>query len=132
MPIPCWFVESFAVSAVLVSILHGCFCFEVHGLKRSDFSWPSLIQQGWFNFVGSLFGWAALWCLVRRAWSVWGVSSSSGQATISDFGLGFVAFVGISGYLPYTTMGAVDAIRAFIAEALKRLLDLATKAKSED
>ena len=126
---PCWFVYTFGAVAVLVSILQGCFCFEIHGLKRKEFSRPALIQQVWFNFAGSLFGWAALWCLVRRAWYVWGASTSSGQATVSDFALGFVAFVGISGYLPYTTMGAVDAIRAFIVEALKRLLDLATKAK---
>jgi len=131
MHIPYWFVYSFGALALLVSVPHGCFCFEVHGLKRADFSWPALIQQGWFNFVGSLFGWAALWCLVRRGWYVWGVSSSSGQATVSDFVLGFVAFVGISGYLPYTTMGAVDALRAFVVEALNRLLNLAAKGPSE-
>jgi hypothetical protein len=56
-------------------------------------------------------------------------SSSSGHATVSDFALGFVAFVGVSGYLPYATMGAINALQAFIADALKRLLGLVIGAK---
>jgi hypothetical protein len=48
---------------------------------------------------------------------------------VSDFALGFVAFVGVSGYLPYATMGAVNALQTLVAEALKRALELVTGAK---
>jgi len=130
MPIPCWFVASFGVLALVVSGLLGVFCLEVHNMPdRERYSPSRRYHQWWFNFVGSLFGWAALWCLVRRVWGVWFFSSSSGQATVSDFALGFVAFVGVSGYLPYATMGAVNALQTLVAEALKRALELVTGAK---
>ena len=86
-------------------------------------------HQRWFNFTGSLFGWAALWCFVRSSWSVWRLSAPASHATSSDFALGFVAFVGISGWLPYATMGALDALRTLVEKALNRALELLTGAK---
>src|SRR5271165_5990718 len=82
MPIPYWFVASFWVPALAVSILLGVFCQSVHGVKFSTRA--VRIQQVWFNSIGAFIGWVALWCLVRRAWGVWRVASS-GQATWSDF-----------------------------------------------
>jgi hypothetical protein len=123
MPIPFWFVASFWGLALVVSILLGVYCREVHEIKSTELSGTRLVQQIWFNSIGALFGWAALWCLVRRAWhAAWLCSSSTGTATLSDFALGFVAFIGVSGYLPYATMGAVNYV-------LKRALELVTGAK---
>lgn len=130
MPIPCWFVVTFWVVAFVGSGLLGVYCREVHEIEKARLSGVRLAQQMWFNFIGALFGWAALWCLARHAWSAaWLRSSSTGTVTVSDFALGFVAFVGVSGYLPVTTMGAVYALRAFVVDVLKHLGGPLTGAK---
>jgi hypothetical protein len=130
MPIPGWVIATFWGSAVVVSGLLGYFCLEVHNVKvPEEYPRAARIHQRWFNFTGSLAGWVALWCLVRRAGGVSWFSSSSGQATGSDFALAFVAFVGVSGYLPYATMGAVKALETLVAEALKRARELLTGGK---
>jgi hypothetical protein len=121
MPIPCWLIASFWGLAVVVSGLLGIYCFEVHFVDEGKYPRAARIQQRWFNFLGSIFGWGALWCLVRRFWPVWSLSSSSGQPTFSDFGLAFVAFVGISGYLPYAVDGAIKVLHTIALEALKKL-----------
>ncbi len=130
MAIPCWFITSFGVLALISSSLLGFFCIEAHNIKVPE-GYPRAARnhQRWFNFTGSLAGWLALWCLVRRAAGVWWLSSSSGQASVSDFALGLVAFVGVSGSLPYATMGAIHALQALVGEALKRALELVTGAK---
>ena len=36
---------------------------EVHEIEKAKLSGVRLAQRIWFNFMGALFGWAALWCL---------------------------------------------------------------------
>jgi hypothetical protein len=119
MSIPCWLIALFWSLALVVSFLLGWFCLEVHNIRVPE-GYPRAARnhQRWFNFIGALVGWIALWCLVRRAWCVWWACSSLGQAGWSDFVLGFVAFVGISGYFPYATMTTVDAIGKRVAKLL--------------
>jgi hypothetical protein len=50
--------------------------------------------------------------------------SVNGQATVSDFVLGIVAFIGITGWLPYGVKGTLDGANAIAQEALKRALEL--------
>ena len=108
--------------AFVVSALLGLFCFQIHRVDRSDMTSVELAAQVWFNFVGALFGWAALWCLVRRAWAVWYVpASGSEKVTGWDFGLAVVAFIGISGYLPYATMGAVRRFWDVTRQAISKI-----------
>ena len=52
-------------------------------------------HERWFNFLGSLVGWLALWTLLYRLF----VRCVSVQAV--DLGLIIISFLGISGYLPY-------------------------------
>jgi hypothetical protein len=125
--IPYWFTVSFWSVAFVVSAFLGVFCFEIHRLGRDDFDRASKTQQVWFNFIGSVFGWVALRCLVRRAWGVnWLSAGASNAATIADFVLAFAAFIGICGYLPYTVMGIVDALRVLAQKALERAGELIT------
>ena len=125
--IPLWFTVAFWAVAIVVSIVLGIWCFEIHGLNRKAFSKAAAGQQIWFNSVGSVLGWIAVWCLARRAWTVgWLSAGSNGQATVSDFALAFVGFVGVSGYLPYATMGAIDALKVLTQKALERAIDLVT------
>jgi hypothetical protein len=128
MPIPWWGVASFWGVAVMVSFLLGRFCFEVHVITVPDkYPLAARMEQWWFNFIGALFGWAALWCLVLRIRSAWRLSPPSGRPTFLDLGLAFVAFVGISGYLPYAVKGVLDVLRDLALEALRKLTGLAGK-----
>jgi hypothetical protein len=40
-----------------------------------------------------------------------------------------MAFVGVSGYLPYATIGAVNALQSLVEKALNRAVELVTGAK---
>src|SRR5258706_864919 len=126
MTIPVWFEVAFWAVAVIVSAFLGWFCFEIHTLNRSSYKWPASVQQVWLNFVGAFVGWIALWFLVRQWWGVWRLPSApaiSVQMTISDFGLALTAFVGISGYLPFTVVGAIQTFVALIQRLVGRLTE---------
>ncbi len=88
-------------------------------------------QQRWLNFVGALIGWLVLWPLGLR---YWGCLSSGGCPTASVgwwevFG-GFVAFMGITGYIPHAVIGPIQAVigvlrilAEFLADWLKKRLE---------
>ena len=123
MTIPVWFEVAFWSLAVIVSGFLGRFCFEIHTLDRSAFKWPAKVQQVWLNSVGAFVGWIALWFLVRQWWGVWRLSFApavSVQMTVSDFGLALIAFIGISGYLPFTVVGAIQTFVALVHRVVAR------------
>jgi hypothetical protein len=125
MTIPAWFEVAFWSIAVIVSGFLGWFCFEIHGLNRSSYNRPASVQQVWLNFVGAFVGWIALWFLVRQWWGVWRLPSApavSVQMTVSDFALALTAFVGISGYLPFTVIGAIQTSVALIQRFVARVM----------
>ncbi|MGA7514619.1 MAG: hypothetical protein WBW46_17120 [Candidatus Sulfotelmatobacter sp.] len=111
--IPCWFISIFWTVAFLASIFHGVYCFEVHEIKdKAKYHTAALIQQWCFNFLGSLVGWIALWFLIRRSGGLSSfLSYSLAAAGWSDFALGLVAFVGVSGYLPFATIANIRNVR---------------------
>lgn len=75
------------------------------------------VHQWWFNFVGSIAGWFALWiCLTRNR-------ESTSQISASDVGLGFVAFVGITGHLPYAIAGILDGLHDVAKAGLDKLAE---------
>jgi hypothetical protein len=64
--------------------------------------WSKVVRahQRWLNFVGSLFGWAALGLL---GWNV-GIAIAQGhkwEVTVWELLLAAAAFLGITGHLPY-------------------------------
>ena len=133
MEVPGWFEIAFWSVAVVVSLFLGFFCFAIHGLDRKSYKLPAKIQQVWLNFVGALVGWMALWFLVRQWWGAWSLPSLYPEVPVhwtwADFGLALVAFVGISGYLPYAVIGAIQSsvalIRSLLQSALKWLFPAA-------
>ena len=127
MTIPVWFEAVFWLVAVIVSGFLGWFCFEIHGLDRSKYNRPALIQQVWLNFVGAFVGWIALWFLVHQWWGVWCRPSVSVQIAASDFGLSLTAFIGISGYLPFTVIGAIQNSVSAISTLIKNATEWMSK-----
>jgi hypothetical protein len=67
----------------------------------------------------------ALWFLARQWWGVWSLPSLSPDVPVhwtwADFGLALVAFVGISGYLPFTVIGAIQTFVALIQRFVGRM-----------
>jgi hypothetical protein len=75
--------------------------------KRKPFCWH--MHQMWLNFAGSLVGWLCLWFVGKQLV----------EKAPTDFGWGYallalVAFVGVTGYLPSTAVGIVQAIGTLI------------------
>ena len=122
MGMPVWFEVAFWSAACVVSGFLGWFCFEIHEMDRSCCKGARKVQQIWLNFLGGVVGWAALWLLLHQWWGLRRIPASSVQMTASDFGLALVAFVGISGYLPYAVIGAIQSSVALIRSLLQRAL----------
>lgn len=134
MTIPVWFEIVFLLVAVIASGFFGFYCFEIHNLGRSTFEWQEKIQQVWFNFIGAFAGWIALWILIRQWWGAWRLPTTPAvpvQMTLSDFGLALIAFVGMSGYLPFTVMGVIRTLVALVQKVVERLTDLLNPTKKD-
>jgi len=72
------------------------FAHDIHVWNRKGETRPKMklaywIHQGWFNFVGSLVGWLALFKLIDQG----GVEMDWG-----DMATALVAVLGITGHLP--------------------------------
>jgi len=95
---------------------------DTRGYRRGKIPWQRRWQQYWFNFIGSLSGWIAIWFVAQKLWA-----SNLGQWRLADFGLAVVGFIGITGYLPYTVIGVINAVWELAKKVLERAVDVATK-----
>jgi hypothetical protein len=97
------------VVAVIASGLLGWHALEIFSVPRVNE--PNLWQQRFLNFVGSMFGWLVLWPLTLRYLPC---VSSTGCPELHfgwwDVLACFVAFIGVTGYLPFTVIGAITAV----------------------
>jgi hypothetical protein len=105
----CLIEAAYWLVAVCVSALLGWNALAIFKVEKT--SEPMLWQQRFTNFVGALIGWLVLWPLAVR---YLGCVSSKGCPELLvgwwDVLGCFVAFIGITGYLPYTVIGAINAI----------------------
>jgi hypothetical protein len=107
----CIFAICFWAVALGFSVFYGVCCWTIHELdlepeladlterwKRpwkklwKDGTWAWKVHQGFLNFCGSMFGWGALWYLLR--------DYLSRCLRPLDFALAVIAFLGITGLLP--------------------------------
>jgi hypothetical protein len=110
MDLPFWLGPPFWVVAVLFSIFYGWKARDIFQVEREDESWAYLAHQAWFNFAGSLIGWSALWLeVIRILW--FAASGAKLEFEFTDLLLGIIAFVGVAGLLPTTTVGLIQGIR---------------------
>lgn len=112
-----------AVVGVAFACFYGakaCSIFEVDTSKK-PMSWR--IHQFWFNFLGCLSGWAALWMLLDR--HGWFLTGQPGEIGLSDGVLLATAFIGMTGHLPMSMMGVLGTL----GEAATKLIGLASKEK---
>lgn len=110
MVLPEWISYIFLAVGLLASLLYGWKACDAFDVSAKDKPWAWRVHQFWFNFAGSLFGWAAAWFVARKGWQCLAVSCPA-QLDWSDAGLIAIAFVGITGHLPYATAGVLQAIK---------------------
>jgi hypothetical protein len=82
-------------------------------------------QQRWFNFLGSLIGWFTAWILVRRYSAC--IHGATITPTASDLLIGFIAFVGVTGYLPFTVYGLISSVYRVGEKLTGMLMDMVPK-----
>jgi hypothetical protein len=107
--IPCWVRIAYGLVALTASGLYGWYAVEIflgvprpgELVHRKFLSWK--IHQGWFNFCGSIVGWICLWNLGLKFVPL-AVTDTYPSLTWADIGLAFVAFVGVTGYLPFAVV----------------------------
>lgn len=72
-----------------------------------------LFHQRWLNFLGSATGWLCLWFVAVKIWHhiLNGTDPAIGWPYAA---LALVAFVGVTGYLPFTVVKLINSIAALV------------------
>jgi hypothetical protein len=113
------FTLTYSVVALIASGLCGRFAFEM----LTSATWKAVpkaqrYHQFCFNFLGSLIGWSVALAMLRRFGDCW-LYQCSRDITAWDLIGGLIAFIGVSGYIPYATMLTVAGLRDLITNILK-------------
>lgn len=102
--------------ALVASTFFGLKTFEIWSIDATNMDWPTRFWQHWLNFLGSLVGWSAGWPLVERL-HVCAVYECGLQITLGAAMLFIVAFLGVTGYLPYAMVGLATHIGDVVRKA---------------
>lgn len=100
MVIPLWFNKIFIIAALLLSFFYAIWSFVIFKVKTNERKISWIIHQIWFNFFGSFVGWVALWLLIRNVWFCIERTYTI-EVTFGDAFLFLIAFIGVTGHLPY-------------------------------
>ena len=105
----------FVLIAAAGSLFYGLKACEIFGVSTEGKGWSWEVHQLWFNFIGSVAGWALLWTVGHRVHTL---VTGTGLAAVpfGDLILFLVAFVGVTGHLPYATMGVIQGLKDLVAK----------------
>ncbi len=119
MILPTWFNYTFIFISLISSLVYGLKAFDIFGPRLTEENkWTAWhLHQIWFNFTGSLLGWIALWFVIRKTWNCIELSCPA-QLDWSDATIIAIAFVGITGYLPFTLFSLLQSIKELASRAL--------------
>jgi hypothetical protein len=114
MTLPCWFNWTYGIVSLCFILFYGYNAFEVFSIKeiktnegvnisvkQMPLAWR--FHQFWFNVSGSAIGWSAGYYL---AWNLW----NHNELGILDVSIFLIFFIGITGHLPYATMGIIQGL----------------------
>lgn len=112
-----WFI------ALAASLCYGYWTPEIFQVKATG-KWPQppRVHQFWVNFLGSVVGWATLYYLLEMRLRVFDKVPNTAPGAI-DIALLLVAFLGVTGHLPYTLVGIASALDALVGRALGKFAD---------
>ena len=113
---PCYYVcpLAFTVIGLAFSFFYGWKAFDIFRIEGKDMPPALKFHQFWLNFLGSIVGWLMLWVALRRLGFV--IASPDHPLKVSDFILLLVAFIGVTGYLPFAILTSVQAIKELISK----------------
>ena len=113
----------FWIIALAASLCYGYWAPDIFQVKATG-KWPQppRLHQLWVNFFGSLMGWATLYYLLEMRLRVFDKVPNSAPGAI-DIALLLVAFLGVTGHLPYTFVGIASALDALVGRALVKFAD---------
>ncbi|MFN0315332.1 MAG: hypothetical protein ACKVQA_09875 [Burkholderiales bacterium] len=100
-----WYI--FASIALVFSIFYGWKACDIFDVWTQDKKLAWKIHQFWLNLAGSIVGWAALWAATGGT-----LLTVHPTLSITDAVLLLIAFVGITGYLPYAVVGLLQGLVA--------------------
>jgi hypothetical protein len=116
MNTPPWFAVAFWTLSLLGSAFYGWKAFEAFEVVTYKKKWGWWVHQVWFNFSGALVGWLATWVVVQDAWPCL-ASTCTASLNWSNGVLLGVAFVGVTGHLPFAVSGVLQAVRELAIKA---------------
>jgi len=100
----------FWLLALALSLFHGLAFASVFSMSTSGKGWAWKLHQFWLNFLGSLVGWIAFWFLFRSV-----IECAEGSCPFqfgwTDVGMFFLAFLGVTGYVPFTVIGLASGVK---------------------
>lgn len=112
----CW-SALFTIIAIGMSVFYGLRACEIFSVSTTDRKTSWRFHQFWLNFLGSGVGWVAAWAVLRAT-----VECASADCALSvspsAVSLFFLAFVGVTGYLPATIVGAIGGINELVSKLL--------------
>ncbi len=108
---------AFLVFSLLVSMFHGVVATNVFGVETTGKSKAWKLHQFWLNFLGSVVGFIALWFLFQAVLGC-AINSCSIQFGWPDVGLFLLAFLGVTGYVPFTVIGLASGINELAAKTI--------------
>ncbi len=120
----------FWLIALIISGLFGWYATDVWPQPKSQETDEKLRKrqetanrryQIWFNFTGSIVGWIVLWILICRHWDYILGRCATLNPGWSDLLMGFIAFIGITGHLPWTAAGIIYSLGDIVKKAAGKL-----------
>jgi len=95
----CWIEAAYWVVACAASLLYGIFAVDAlevseEDKKRISENRPLRWHQHWLNFLGSFVGWSLGYLVILHVFRTYDFRPV-------DFPLTFLAFIGMTGHLPY-------------------------------
>ena len=105
-----WFIIAFWILGLGMSLFHGLNAINIFNVPAPPKERVWKFHQFWFNFCGSVSGWIALCFLLHKI-----TLSLCAPATVSpqlaDVALFVLAFIGVTGYLPFSVLTGVQGVR---------------------
>ena len=96
--------------AIGFSLFYGLKAIDIFtDVDAKSLTGPRLFHQRWLNFLGSATGWVCLWFVVTKV-SHHLLNGSDPAIGWPYVALAMVAFVGITGYLPFTVVTLVNSV----------------------
>jgi hypothetical protein len=107
----------YGLVAVGMSLFYGFRACAIFGVSVDNHPRSWRFHQFWLNFLGSAVGWVAGWAVLRPTIECASLGCSLSLAP-SAVALFLLAFIGVTGYLPATIVGAIGGASHLIAKLL--------------